>query len=147
MFFLTGWFLVNIVAPLGLPLFGIAVLKLLPLPPQPALKFMTAVKDGQLCWAVIAMGASTIYELWEALEAHRPVPEWAPVALGATIVMMLPAMVMAASGAVFSTPLLSAPAATAKAWIAHYKVFVGSLIMTLIAALTYSELHFSLPAP
>lgn len=51
---LTGWFLVNIVGPLLLPVVGILPLRLLPLGiPSANLRLMTTVKDGQLCWAVM----------------------------------------------------------------------------------------------
>jgi|GEM_PF-1020832 hypothetical protein len=141
----TGWFLVNILGPLLLPVFGIRPLRLLPLRAQPAsLKMMTTVKDGQLCWAVIAMGASTIYELWQALVAHKEIPTWAGLALAAVILEMLPATILAAGGAVFSTPLLDSPEAGLRDWVAHYRVFVGSAALTLIAATVYTNLHFSL---
>jgi hypothetical protein len=143
---LTGWFLVNIVGPMLLPVIGILPLRLLPLPASvDGLKLMTTVKDGQLCWAVIAMGSSTIFELWEALQAHKSVPAWGGLALGGVILVMLPAMLLAAGGAVFSTPLLSGSAGGVKAWMAHYRMFVGSAIMAVIAAFAYTNLHFSLP--
>jgi hypothetical protein len=45
----TGWFLINIIAPVALPVAGILVLWLLPLPAgTPSLDVMTTVKDGQL---------------------------------------------------------------------------------------------------
>ena len=142
---LTGWFLVNIAGPLLLPVIGILPLRLLPLPtPTAGLKLMTTVKDGQLCWAVIAMGASTIYELWQALDAHKSVPAWGGLTLGGVILVMLPAMLLAAGGAVFSTPLLSGSAGGVRAWIAHYRMFVGSVVMAVIAAFAYTSLHFSL---
>jgi hypothetical protein len=142
----TGWFLVNIVAPLGLPILGLLALKLLPLPgAPPTLRLMTTVKDGQLCWAVIAMGASTIYELWDAMAAHKNIPPWGGVAMAGVVFVMLPAMLLAAGGAVFSTPLLTTARAGLRAWMTHYRVFVGSTIMTVIAAVTYTNLHFALP--
>lgn len=144
----TGWFLVNILAPLLLPVVGILPLALLPIGPATLanVKIMATVKDGQLCWAVIAMGSSTIYELWDALALHRDVPTWAGFALAATIFVMLPAMILAAGGAVFSTPLLqSGPQSTLVAWVSHYKVFVVSLLMTVISATLLTNIHFSLP--
>jgi len=72
-------------------------------------------------------------------------PSLAGVALAGLILVMLPAMVVAAGGAVFSTALPTTPPQNVRAWIQHYKMFVGSAVMTVIAAATYTELHFSLP--
>jgi hypothetical protein len=61
---LAGWFLVNILAPLLLPVLVILPLKPLHLPVPPSrLRLMAAVKDGQLCWGAIGISASAIYEL------------------------------------------------------------------------------------
>jgi hypothetical protein len=92
------------------------------------------------------MGASTIYELWGAAEAHQNVPGWAGLALIGTIMVMLPAILVAAGGAVFSTPLRpkSPSVRGLVAWLAYYKVFVGSTVMALIAAFIYTNIHFSL---
>ena len=141
-----GWFLVNIAAPVLLPVIGILPLRLLPLPVPPAsLRLMATVKDGQLCWAVIAMGAATIYELWEAIIAHKAIPDWAGLAFAGTILVMLPAMLVAAGGAVFTTPLVAAPPGGLIGWIGYYKVFAGSAVMTVIASFAYTILHFSIP--
>jgi hypothetical protein len=138
---LSGWFLVTIVAPLVSPLIAFLVLRLLPMPaPLPSLKMMMAVKDGQWCWAVIAMGASAIYELWEAKECA---PGWAGWAMGVLIIVMLSAMLVAAGGAAFSTSLLTTAASGVKAWATHYRVFVGSIVMTVVAAFIYTIIHFS----
>jgi len=64
----TGWFLATIVAPIFLPVFALLVTLILPVP-EPLtkeLKNMSPLKDGQLWWSIIAMGASMIYEMWEA---------------------------------------------------------------------------------
>jgi len=138
----SGWFLVNILGPTLLPVLGTLPFLLfshrLPVPRAGDL-VMSTVKDGQLCWAVIAMGASTIYELWLA---HGAVPLGGPALAGA-IVLMLQAMTIAAFGAVFSTPLLTAPAASAGAWVSHYRVFVGSAALALAAAADYIYAHIA----
>ena len=69
-------FLVNMSAPLVLPVVGILALKLLPIGPQLlGLHIMRTVKDGQLCWAIIAMGTPPPCELWEAWSGtKRPPP-------------------------------------------------------------------------
>jgi hypothetical protein len=138
----SGWFLVNILAPVLLPVLGTLPFLLLahrlPVPGAKAL-LMSTVKDGQLCWAVIAMSVSTIYELWQA---QGMVPQGG-AALAGSIIVMLPASVVAAGGAVFSTPLLAAPAGTAKAWASHYRMFVGSAIMVALVAFDYAYVHVS----
>ena len=134
----------TILAPLVSPLIALLVLRLLPMPaPLPSLKMMMAVKDGQWCWAVIAMGASAIYELWEAEESGNLVPGWAGWAIGGLIIVMLSAMLVAAGGAAFSTPLLATAAGGVKAWAMHYRVFIGSIVMTVVAAFLYTIIHFS----
>ena len=142
----TGWFVVNVVGPLLLPVFGILLFSLVPFPPPTSVHAMAMVKDGQLCWAVIAMGASTMYEWWDAVEAHRNLPAWGGAAITGTLLVMLSAILVAAGGAVFSKPLRPKPPPVRGlvAWIAYYKMFVGSAIMSLIAAFLYTNIHFSL---
>ena len=142
----TGWFLVNVLAPILLPVVGVLPFLLLPLQPAPeSARLIAPVKDGQLCWAVIAMGAATVYELWVAREGHHEMPWWSGFALAGDIFIMLPAMVMAAGGAVFSTPLKSTKGDGLIAWLRHYRMFVASALMTIIAAVVFTTLHFSLP--
>jgi hypothetical protein len=136
----SGWFLVNILGPTLLPVLGtlpfLLFSKRLEVPRAGHL-VMATVKDGQMCWAVIAMAASTIYEIWLA---HGTVP-FGGAALVGGIVLMLPSMVVAAFGAVFSTPLMATPAASTGAWVSHYRVFVGSAAMALLAAADYIYVH------
>ncbi len=144
-----GWTFANIFMPILLPVVGMLVLipllGRLPSPPA-GLHVMTVVKDGQLCWAVIAMGTSTLYDLWEATKAvPKLVPQWGGLALILLIVMMLPAMVVAACGAVLATPLMPTqrPRSVA-AWAGHYVVFVGSAVLTLATALLCGILHYQI---
>ncbi len=128
-----------------LPLIGIVPLMLLPLgtgiaPPQ----FMSVVKDGQLCWAAVAMGAASLYESWVALEAHKTVAG-GDVLLLLVFVMILPAMILAAAGSVFSTPLRTATTGGLGARCSHYKAFVGSLTLCILTAVAYTYLHSQLP--
>jgi hypothetical protein len=140
----TGWFFINILAPLLLPVLGILPLRLLPLPgPAPGLKLMSTVKDGQLCWAVIAMSAAAMYEVWDAINRHQDLPSWGGFAFAGMALLMLPAILIAAGGAAFSTPLAPTVAA-GPAWLRHYRVFVSSAAMTLIAASGYTVMHFGI---
>jgi hypothetical protein len=67
--FLSAWFVVNILAPMLLPIAGILPLRLVPV--GVPVKLMAIVKDGQLCWAAVAMGASSLYETFAAVAAKN----------------------------------------------------------------------------
>jgi hypothetical protein len=132
---------VNVLAPLLLPIFGILLYSLA----SPTVNVMAMVKDGQLGWAVVAMGASTMYELWDAVETHRNLPALSGAAMFGTITAMGAALVLAVGGAVVDRPLRpkQPPVRGLVAWIAHYQLFVGSAVMAVLAALTYTYIHFS----
>jgi hypothetical protein len=137
-YFFSGWFVVNILAPMLLPVAGIVPLMLVPV--AAPVKLMATVKDGQLCWAAVAMGAASLYESWVALEAHKPTGG-SGILVILICCLMLPAMVLAAAGSVFSTPLLAAPAGGLVNWCSHYKAFVGSGVLCTLTAIGYTFLH------
>jgi hypothetical protein len=113
------------------------ILKLLPLPAEvaPSTRLMASVKDGQACWGVVAMGAASLYDSWVV------VTDWRGWLIGVQILSMLAAMLLAAGGAAFSTPLISAPAGGFSAWCRHYKTFVASLFLSIIGASVYTMVH------
>ena len=142
----SGWFAVNILAPLLLPVIGIFPLKLVPMGPGVAasLRLMATVKDGQLCWAAVAMGASSLYELWVALAAKNAAASGSGVLFFLICLLMLPAMILAAAGSAFSTTLLTTPAGGIWAWCSHYSAFVGSCVLCALTAFVYTVLHWQL---
>jgi hypothetical protein len=105
---------------------------------------MTPVKDGQLCWAAIAMAISSIYEIWKAAVAHKDLPQWAGLELAGAIVIMLPSMVIAAGGTAFNTSVLTETGGGLRAWVSHYRVFVVSAVMTACIAAIDTSLHIAL---
>jgi hypothetical protein len=141
-----GWFLVNVAVPLTLPVVGILPLQLLALPdPAGHLRVMATVKDGQLCWAVIAMGTATLDDLWQGIIGHRQIPDWSGGALAGVIVAMVAGGLLAAGGAAFNTPLLPPPPATPVQWIRRYRLFSFSVALTAIVAIIHTALYVSLP--
>lgn len=129
------WFWVTIVLPIFLPSIGAFLLKQLPIPGNPpGLHMMSTVKDGQLGWAVVVMGASSAYEASSELKGPM---------IGA-IVLMATGMLIAAGGAVFTTPLRSANAQATVSWRSHYSVFVWSAYMTIAAALLFTFIHYGI---
>jgi hypothetical protein len=150
---LSGWFWTSIVAPLLLPLIGLMPLKLLPLGAAvaPNLRFMAVVKDAQLCWGAVAMGASSFYEFWHFISNKTSNPGIGVLTpdiaillgflLSLIFLMTLMAMILAAGGSVFSTPLLPAPAGGIWAWCKYYKAFVGSVGLCLLSAIGFTIIH------
>lgn len=141
----SGWFAINILAPFFLPIIGLVALWLLPLGTTASdkLRIMAVVKDGQLCWAGVAMGASSLYKSWVALEAHKEITGGAFL-LFLICIMMFPSMTLAAAGGVFGTELLKTSGGGLWAWCAHYKTFVGSLTLSVLTAIAYTYLHSQL---
>jgi hypothetical protein len=106
---------------------------------------MATVKDGQLYWAAIAMGAAMIFELWQALESHKALPSWTGTALAGVILAMLMSVDLAAGGSVFNTTVLTATAGGMRPWLVHYRVFGGSAITSGVIVGAYTALHFAIP--
>ena len=137
----VGWLVINILLPFFLPLLGILPFKILPLPLGVEVKFIALVKDGQLCWAAIAMGASALFEYFNASRENFATFSYnGLLLLGLSLIMFL-AVVLEAGGAVFNTKYLMAPYSL-KAWVTHYKTLCGSLIVSVLTALLSSILHF-----
>jgi hypothetical protein len=140
--FSDTWFWVTIVAPLLFPAFGALLLKAIPIPGNPpGRELMSTVKDGQLGWAVVVMGASAVYELIEGMRGNPATPFAAPEGLG-IIITMMGGMMLAAGGAVFTTPLRDAAAPDKLPWHTHYQMFIISCPMTLLAAFLYAAIHY-----
>lgn len=136
------WVLVNILLPLALPILG--PLPLLLVPPRTVsygTAILTTVKDGQLCWGVVAMGISTTYELLEAAVKGKTIATLHAYAVVSAAVMMLCSMVVAAKGAISPVPIPAAPPAS---WITYYQALVFSVVMAVVNALAFAYVHFTL---
>lgn len=136
------WVLVNILLPLALPILG--PLPLLLVPPRTVsygTAILTTVKDGQLCWGVVAMGISTTYELLEAAVKGKTIATPHAYAVVSAAVMMLCSMVVAAKGAISPVPIPATPPAS---WITYYQALVFSVVMAVVNALAFAYVHFTL---
>jgi hypothetical protein len=108
-------------------------------------KLVVPIKDGQFCWVGMAFCSSAMYELASA-RGHGGQPiqylsgAWA-WAIGGLIGTLVGCSFIAASGAVFSTPL-RIPAG--KPWHSHYTTLIWSAAMTAVAAGIYIVVHFSI---
>jgi|APGre2960657505_1045072.scaffolds.fasta_scaffold156392_1 hypothetical protein len=137
----VGWLVINILLPFFLPILGILPFKILPLPLGVEVRLIALAKDGQWCWAAIAMGASALFEYLNASRENFATFPHSGSLLFLLSLMMFLAVVLAAGGAVFNTKYLMAPYSL-KAWVTHYKTLCGSLIVSVLTALLSSILHF-----
>ena len=90
---------------------------------------MTTVKDGQLCWGVVAMGLSTTYELAEGSLAGKTLHTPYVIATFMALFMALSSMGVAAAGAFFPVTIPTVPPAS---WVSHYKALVASLVIAVL---------------
>ena len=143
----SGWFLVNILAPMVLPIVGLMIMKGMPIEHKSPdiLRIMNAVKDGQLCWAGVAIGAVSIYEVWTSWELGKHLPSGYGWAFGGLVSAMLPTLIYASGEMVWNTKLLNQSHNIGiKCFITHYKMFTGSVILSLIIAYCATRLHLAL---
>ena len=139
----VGWLVINILLPFFLPLIGILPFKILPLPLGVEVRFIALVKDGQLCWAAIAMGASALFEYFNASRENFATFSYnGSLLLGLSLIIFL-AVVLAAGGAVFNTKYLKPPYSL-RCWVTHYKTLSGSFIVSVLTAILSSVLHFAI---
>lgn len=139
-----GWFLVTVVIPLVAPIILLSVFWLFPLPPPMAaqVQLLAPIKDGQLCWGAMGFCVSALYEIAEpGLPDHALAHGLVGWANGGFIAILVFSALLASGGAVFTTPL-NVPAGVS--WQRHYATLLLSSGLTLLAALGYTVVHFSL---
>lgn len=97
---------------------------------------------------MIGMAVASLYEVLEAYRTRQAVPGWSTLGILVLLCLTCPAMVLAANGAVFPTPILrGSPFAGFRAlrrWLVHYENFVASAVMALAAAILYACLHYQI---
>jgi hypothetical protein len=114
--------------------------EMLPAKTAALLKFVTPIKDGQLCWAAMGFCASALYEMAEPGAGGKPLDRaYAGYAQAGLIVLILAASVIAAAGAVFPTKAGVPPGC---AWYKHYKALAMSLVLAGLSASAYTVVHF-----
>lgn len=144
-----GWFLINILMPMTLPLIFLLLVKLVDLP-QPLAsraKPIRAVQDGQLGWVAMGFAASCTYELFDYLIGSKTgAPEWAGLVFAVSTVSLALSGFLSMLGALYPVDESAPKPTTRAAWVVHYRLFVGTLLATLITAVLFSLVHYGLPA-
>lgn len=138
-----GWFLVTVVIPLVAPIVLLAVFWLLPIPPAVSsqLNLLLPIKDGQLCWGAMGFCVSALYEISEASGSATAIPvEMVGWANGGFFFLLLLSALLAAGGSVFPTPMAVTPGVD---WRRHFATMLASLVLTVLAAVAYTVIHFN----
>lgn len=136
------WIVVTILLPLALPVLAMLCLKLFPGFSVTA-NWLTPIKDGQLCWGAIGMAFSGMYEMiYPAQDASFGKDTLGAGIIGFALVLLFSSLI-AAVGAVAPTAT-GVPAG--KAWYKHYPSLAASLVMTTVAAVGYTVVHFNTSA-
>jgi cobalamin synthase len=143
-----GWFFVNIVLPIGVPLIFLFIAKSVDLPEPYAsrAKLIRAVRDGQLGWVAIVFAAATVYELLRQLREIDEPPVWAGLVFAISCVFLAISGFMATLGTLFPVEESKVNPVGAAAWVRHYRLFVASVVATVITAALFSLAHFALAA-
>lgn len=144
-----GWIFVNLIIPATLPVGILMLLNLVDMPEPYAsrAKLLRTVRDGQLGWVAMGFSASCSYELFEAFAgAGKPGPTWAGAVFAIAIVFLMMAGILSMAGTLFPFDDSKAVPQSKKDWLVHYKLFVGTAVVTVFAALLYAVVHYNLPA-
>jgi hypothetical protein len=132
------WILVTIVLPLALPV--IAMLFLAPFPPfSGTARWIVPIKDGQLCWGAIAMAFSGMYEALFPSQSGAVDGTFRGAMVIALALVVFFSALLAALGAVAPTAM---PAPSGTPWRRHYVTLTRSAVITAIAAVIYTAIHF-----
>jgi hypothetical protein len=133
--FELGWFLVNVIAPIVVPIGGLLLVAAFPLTQAQRAKLspMTTIKDGQLCWISVTYCILALYELHDFLRREDRYFEWAGWVETFAYIMILLGMFIAAGGAVTSD--------TVDAGEPDSDLMIGSIIVTLASAFLFVNIH------
>lgn len=144
-----GWFIVNILVPLGVPAMFMALAKLIPLPPviKARTRLMILVQDGQLGWVALGYATSCAYDgTIYLVKVGAQAVFWAAPCLALAILLIVVSGFMAALGALFPYDNTQAPPSSFRIALKQYSTFVGTLVATIFTIVLYVMVHFKLPA-
>ena len=133
-----GWVVINILIPIFLPIVGVIPFKILSLPTGIQVRFLALIKDGQWCWTAIAIGASSIHEIWNAATQHLLMPDHMGWHLFLLITLMMLGVVIAAGGAIFSSSLTYQSSSFNT--VSSYRTVICSLF--IVFSISFIALYF-----
>ena len=140
-----GWIAINIllpaVAPLIMMTFYLPFRSRLPEQSKKLVRYITALKDGQLCWAGIAYCAAGLYEMHEARgrPAAHGLGSYDGVVETGFILLLVANGAIAAGGAVFPVEPPCPP--WQEPW-KYYAALSWSMGLASVAGLVFALVHF-----
>lgn len=139
-----AWFFLTIMVPLFAPFALVPAFWMLS--KSADAKIVVLAKDGQLCWVSMGFCVAGLYDIAErVVSSHKDYNSSSATALFISLVILLVfSAILAAGGAVFPTSLRDSEGV---AWHRHYVNLVVSSVITLLAAIGYTVVHFALALP
>lgn len=139
-----GWFLATIAVPVFSPFVVLGVFRAasnnLPVSVEKRARPHSLVKDGQLCWVALAMGATCVFEI----SATSPRPMWSTAVQTVVWTLIVLAAVAATTGVLYPSKPGSPTRSGWWPWFAHHRqLIVSSLILTVTAG-SYTWVHVAL---
>lgn len=143
-----GWFLINILLPVCVPLAFLLAARLVDLPEPYAsrTKLLKVVQDGQLGWVAIVFAAASAYDLFARMQNEPPAPVWAGQVFTISCVFLATSGLLAMLGTLYPVDESLPPVSGWWPWIVRYRLFLGTAFATMITASLLSLVHYELPA-
>jgi hypothetical protein len=129
-----GWFIVNILLPVVLPMIGLRMVSYFMPLNEAQLKrarIISTVEDGQLGWLAIAWSATAVYDSVSYMQDNEVFVSWIGNLLFAEFFVVSSAMFLAAGGAATST----------EAGRTGRRHLTGSVIVTALSAGMLAMVH------
>lgn len=133
---MLNWIFSNLMIPIIVPTLCVAVLKIC----NPKISIKKTLRDGQLGWVAVCFAASAKYELKQI----RPEPEWFVLADWFTLSFIGLTSLLTAYATVHP---FDENEENFKGWFNKYRVLIATGGATLLSAILYGVIHFSLESP
>ena len=145
---MVGWFIVNILLPVSVPMAFMALAGCVPtLPPEVAArtKLLLLVQDGQLGWVALGFSASCFYEALAYLAQSGPASAaWIQAALGLSLITLVASGFLAALGGLFPAGDGDPEQVVRRSWVRSNFLFFMTSVMLFTAATVRCIVHYNL---
>lgn len=138
----AGWIFGNILLPVAAPVVLVSLVRTFAdAARQRDLSPLLLVKDGQISWAALLFASSAVYEREVAVTQFGS--HSSGIVLALAVLMVVTNAVVPLCGLIFP---VDAPSIglELRAWMAHYKLLMSSIVFAAVSAACYTVVHFGL---